>query len=227
MNGVTLETLITLAWDISPDVLVNAPKWLGTNRFDIAARAPSSGPADARGLNLDDVRPMLRALLRDRFRLALHNEEKPVPVYALTVPRHELKARKADPSGIAECRSTPPVAGSASKSMLTAVWTCHNMTMNLFALRVREMAPSYIDHMVVDTTGMEGAWDFTVSWTPASLLPRGPQPSSDGGIASTDPTGTMTVFEALEKQLGVKLELQKRPTRVFVVDQVEQTPTEN
>jgi uncharacterized protein (TIGR03435 family) len=226
MRGLTLKDLITFAWGISPDVLVGAPKWLDTNRFDIIARAPSIGPAERQALTIDELRPMLRTLVVDRFKLALHNEDRPVPVYAMTLPRHELKARKAEPGSIAECRSAPPAAGAASKTMLTAVWTCHNMTMPLLAQRLREIAPFYVDHMVVDATGLDGGWDFTVSWTPASLLPRGAQ-SPDGAPGAADPSGAMTLFEAVDKQIGLKLELQKRMTRVFVIDRVEQTPAEN
>jgi uncharacterized protein (TIGR03435 family) len=103
------------------------------------------------------------------------------------------------------------------QSRLTSVWTCHNISMNLFATRIRDMAPAYIGHYTVDATGIEGNWDFTIAWTP-----NGPRPAP-----GDEPDGSMNVFEALEKELGLKLDEQKRPAPVLVIDHIEQKPADN
>jgi hypothetical protein len=94
LRGFTLKALIKFAWDFqdndvkdNDDMLVGTPKWLDSERFDITA-APatpgtSSGPQTGPPIDLDSVHLMLRALLVDRFKLATHNENQPVSVYAL------------------------------------------------------------------------------------------------------------------------------------------------
>ncbi len=68
--------------------------------------------------------------------------------------------------------------------------------------------------LVVDSTGLKGSWDFDITWTPQFLLP----------MAGSD---SVTLFDALNKQLGLKLEEQKLPSPVIVVDQVNRAPTDN
>lgn len=91
--------------------------------------------------------------------------------------------------------------------------TCHNVTMATLAQQLRFMANAYIDHNVVDKTGLEGTWDFTVRWTALGLLP---QAGADG----------VTIFDAVDK-LGLKLEPQQVPSPVIVVDHVNRKPTDN
>jgi uncharacterized protein (TIGR03435 family) len=85
---------------------------------------------------------------------------------------------------------------------------------------------------VVDATGLEGGWDFTLSFSGAGQLQGGgkggdgpPGAASDPG--ASDPSGGLSLMDAVQKQLGLKLETQKRPTPVVVIDHVEQKPTDN
>jgi uncharacterized protein (TIGR03435 family) len=93
------------------------------------------------------------------------------------------------------------------------------------AEKVRNAAPGYIIHPVVDLTGLKGAFDFAIVWTPSQLIAaagRGADPS----VAST-PSGGLTFFEAIDKQLGLKLESQKYPQPVMVIDHLERLPADN
>jgi uncharacterized protein (TIGR03435 family) len=114
------------------------------------------------------------------------------------------------------------------------------MTMAQFAEKLKNIAPGYIHTPVLDATGLEGGYDFTLSFSPAGLARSGgegrggrgageggPPPASDAATAASDPNGAITLFEAIEKQLGLKLEAQKRPVSVLVIDRAEQKPTEN
>jgi uncharacterized protein (TIGR03435 family) len=86
------------------------------------------------------------------------------------------------------------------------------------------MASAYIDHPIVDATGLEGGWNFLIGWTPkAALLAPNPNPGAIG--EALDPNG-ISVFEALEKELGLKLVKQKRSIPVIVVDHVNEKPIE-
>ena len=84
---------------------------------------------------------------------------------------------------------------------------------------------------VVDATELAGTWDFTLTFS-MSFMSFGPRGGGDAGAGAgpappPDPNGGLTIFEAVEKQLGLKLEKQKRSVQVTVIDHIEQKPTEN
>ena len=90
---------------------------------------------------------------------------------------------------------------------------------------MQEIARSYIRYKVVDGTGIQGAWDFTLSFHPAP-------PPDDGkkGMAKEkkeEEGPRISIFAAMDKQLGLKLQPQKRAMPVLVIDHVEEKPTEN
>ncbi|MCU1339231.1 MAG: hypothetical protein JWO19_4812 [Bryobacterales bacterium] len=233
-----LKTLITLAWDINSDeMLAGAPKFLDSARFDIIAKVSTSGPANAPQVDFDDLRLMLRALLVDRFKIVTHTEDRPVTAYTLLAAKPKLK--KADPSNRTAWKEGPAPASKDPRDtnpILARLVTCTNMTMAQFADLLPNIAPGYIRTPVLDSTGIEGAWDFTFNFTPAGLGQGGggggrggdaPQPAASGAPGASDPNGALTLFDALNKQLGLKLEMQKRPMPVLVIDHVEEKPTEN
>jgi uncharacterized protein (TIGR03435 family) len=145
--------------------------------------------------------------------------------------------KKADPASRTFCKTgnAPPGAPAGSSS-----FTCQNVTMAQLADRLQGMTAE-LNWPVPDATGLEGGWDLTLtfsrgfnmtSFSPAggggTLSFRGSGPAGgDSGGAAADPNGTQTIFEALEKQLGLKLEKQKRNEPVIVIDHIEAKPTEN
>ena len=88
------------------------------------------------------------------------------------------------------------------------------------------MAAAYIHPPVLDLTGLKGAYDFEAHWTPKGQLNAGAKAGGDSSQAPT-PTDDVTVFEAMDKQLGLKLEEQKHPIPVLVIDKVDRTPSDN
>ncbi len=213
--GATLKSLITLAYGIEPDMVVGAPKWWDSDHFDLVAKTPAWVP-------LDTLRPMLQKLLTERFKLAVHNEDQPVSVYALTAGKRS-KLKDADGSVRSSCKDS---TGDGRE-----IFTCQNTTMAQLAVQLRQQAPGYLgDHPVVDLTGLKGSYDFTLSWAwkgRFTAAGRGGGDSPGGVAAATDPNGDITVFEAVDKYLGLKLAAQKYPMPVIVIDHVERTPTEN
>jgi len=198
------------------------PKWVNTTNFDINAKAPADGPT-APALDVDMVGPMIRALLVDRFKMAYHTEERPVNVYSLVSVKPKMK--KADPASRTGCRYGNAPAGSPPAAL---AWTCQNTTMAYFASRLRSFAAGNLDWPVTDGTGLEGGWDFTLVFIRNVLAfgAREAGPAADVPVA-TDPIGGYTILEAVDKELGLKLVLQKRPMPVIVIDHLEQNPTEN
>jgi uncharacterized protein (TIGR03435 family) len=238
-SGVTLKYLIEQAWNITDDRLAGAPKWLDEDRFDIVAKAPAAESIElseqtAATVDVDTALVMVRGLLKDRFKLVSHTEVRPVLAYTLVAIKPKMK--KADPSSRTKFTQGPAQDVKRVNPSLRTV-RVQNMTMAQFAEQLQRIAPSYIHSQVLDATGLDGPYDFTLTFSPASMVrgmagsetrrAAGTVESSDGAHEASDPTGAMSLFEALEKQLGLKLERQKRPISVLVIDHVERTPTEN
>jgi len=165
----------------------------------------------------------VRTLLEERLKLKWHTEERPVNVYVLTAAKPKMK--KADPASRTHCLGARPPAGSPLNA---TSFTCQNITMDQFAEYVRDRLPGP-GSSVVNGTGLEGGWDFTVTYIFAARgAANAGAPGAQGTTAeAADPSGGLTVHDAIEKELGLKLETQKRPMKVTVIDHVEQTPVDN
>jgi uncharacterized protein (TIGR03435 family) len=206
------------------DQVTGVPKWADTERFDIVAKAPSAGPS-APALDMQAVAPMIRALLADRFKMTYHTEERPVPAYSLVSAKPKMQ--KADPASRTFCKFGGGPAGAPPGS---EILTCQNITMAQFADRLQNLTPE-LSWPVLDATGIEGGWDFALMFSRGAGMTGGGRGGDMGRAdaampSASDPTGTLTLFEAVEK-LGLKLEVRKRPMPVVVIDHMEQKPTEN
>lgn len=232
LTGMNLRSLIQEAWNVSEDMLAGAPKWIDEDRFDIVAKAPAEESSD---VDFDAILVMMRALLKERFKLAVHMEDRQVNAYTLTAGKPKMK--KADPASRTLFKEGPAPDSKDPRNAnpaLSRLVTVQNMTMAQFAAQLQDIAPGYIKVPVLDATGLEGSWDFTVNFSPAGLFQAGRGGGARGGDAAaapsgeaSEPTGGLTLPEAIEKQLGLKLVLQKRTVPVLVVDHVEQKPTDN
>ena len=249
--GANLKFLIQQAWDLTDETLAGTPKWMETDRYDIVAKAETEGAQ----LDIDTLFPMLRALLVERFKMTVHTEERPATAYTLIAVKPKMK--KADPASRTKYKEGPGLDGKDPRDknpILSRLVTCQNMTMAQFAEKLKTIAPGYIHTPVLDATGLEGGYDFTLNFSPVGLTrtlaggagrggpgpdrpgPAGPGQvgppavalqASDPSVAASDPNGAVTLFEAIEKQLGLKLQAEKRAVSVLVIDHVEQKPTEN
>ena len=177
---------------------------------------------------------MLQAMLIDRFKLKAHFEDRPVDAYTLVAVKPKLK-KAADPRARTGCKTAngTGIIVLAGATIANRQLTCQNITMPQFADQLQILAGTYVSYPVVDATSLEGAWDFTLSYAaipPARLAGlRGANLFGGGPDApgASEPVGGTTLFDAVEKQLGLKLEMQKRPYPVFVIDHIEEKPTDN
>ncbi len=125
------------------------------------------------------------------------------------------------------------MAANTANTALSKAFTCVNMSTAQLADKLQGMAPGYIKHPVIDLTGIEGSWDFTLNFSPKRFVQGGGGRGGDSGGggaavgAASDPNGAISVFEALDRQLGLKLEQQKHPMPVVVIDHVEEKPIDN
>lgn len=226
IRGTTLKSLIADAWGIQEEMIVDAPKFADSDRWDIVAKAPDVMAADG-DADYDSLYAMLKTMLADRFKLAVHFEDRPMPAYTMTALKPKMK--KADPAERTGCkegpvmltkidpRSTNPVAGR--------LLTCTNVSMAYLAEQLQYRANGYVHSAVLDSTGLEGGWDFSLSFSKVAQL-RGNVPTPGAGSAP-DPNGAIPLPRAMEKQLGLKLESKKRPVPVLVIDRILQKPMDN
>ena len=239
-RAVPLAMLILIAWDLNllPDQIPGAPKWLTPfdPSFDLFAKAPVSAMANGAQLYQGDYQMMLRALLIDRFKIVSHYEDRPENTYTLVAQKPKLKkADAANRPGCKTVRVPNPQHSDSVPALLEAV--CRNVTMTQFAQQLQIIAPLYFQYPVSDATAIQGAWDFsfTFSRIPPSQLASGggglrsagPAPIAAPTADASDPGGAVSLLDAIRKQLGLKLEVRKQPQPVFVIDHIERKPVDN
>jgi uncharacterized protein (TIGR03435 family) len=110
--------------------------------------------------------------------------------------------------------------------------TCQNMSMAQLADALPRMAPGYIRTPVVDATGIAGSFDFSFFFTPNGVGGiGGGNPGGTGAApapsSAADPSGAVSLYDAFTRQLGLKLDVQKRALPVLVIDSVEQKPVDD
>jgi len=202
LSGVTLATVVALAYRVPQDQVV-APDWTTQQRFDIQATLPP-------GSSKDQVPEMMQALLAERFKLAIHHDQKEEPVYALTVGKDGPKFHES----VAGSADGPDCTGGVHK-------ICHKTTMQdlvdmlVLPYRGRMGTGWAIDRFVLDQTGLKGTYDFAFDYGYSRPL-EGPNTDVD----------LFTAFDAV-RPLGLKLEPTKRVDDIVVIDHVERVPTGN
>ena len=218
----TLKQLIQAAWDLgnNDDMVVGLPKSAESAHYDVVAKVATAGPANAQDIDDDTLLLMLQGLLAERFGLKAHMEDRPVSAYTMTAAK-QTKLQKADPQNRTNCKS-----GGGTNPVLNRLITCQNTNMTQFAATLQNIASGYVRAPVKDATGLEGYWDFSVNFSGVGLLP-GARFDPNATSGASDPNGSLTLPEALQKQLGLKLEMEKRPLPVLVIDHVDDKPTEN
>jgi uncharacterized protein (TIGR03435 family) len=211
--GYTLKDLMRYVWDVAPERMVGAPKWFDIDRYDIVAKGPRNSSAD-------DLLVMLRPLLTERFQMVTHTEDRPAAVFVLTAMKNP-KLKPADPSERSECVISRGQTGGGASAMPLKVYTCRNTSMGRFAQLIKAQAAGYFQQQpVLDQTGLKGGFDFTLSWTRGDVLSAA-QRNTPAGADASEPTGGITVFEAVEHDLGLKLEGGKKaPMPVLVIDSI-------
>jgi len=198
--GMTVQDLLMFAYGVLPDMIVGLPKWAQDSPFDVVAKAAHDTPPGG-------LRTMLQTLLAERFQIASHREDRPMPAYVITVGKrgHQLKPGAG----------TQPHCSWVALPSQVSRRECQNMSMAELAKQLPGLGRIGIDLPVVDKTGLEGTWDFHLD-----VL----TPPLGGGAAEAVPGTAVpqgpTIFDAFE-QLGLKLEPRKVPSPVIVIDRIE------
>jgi uncharacterized protein (TIGR03435 family) len=185
MTGYTLRALIVEAYNVGSFQVLGGPQWMDDDRYDIVARAagPAKWPA---------IRPLLRTLVDERFKLVVHRDSRPYAGYALVAAKKGLRIQ--------------PVEGAAGGSVnnQTGGVKATGVTMD----RLAEWLALRIGAPVSNQTHAAGAFDFTLQFTGEDR----PDPSG---------TEMPPIFAALQDQLGLKLEPRKLAIQTIVVESAE------
>jgi len=230
-TNLSLLFLVRFAYDpsprsraLTPFEVEGGPSWMRTDRFDVNATG-------GRDVSLTELRAMLRTLLVERFHLQTHFDTRQMPVYRMVLAQPgklgpQLRRTEAD------CARAPldPLRGitlvgesypcgyfgpSPNVAMSTgrAYQAFRGMTMEDFGLRLRE----FLGRRVIDNTGLPGYFDADFEFSAEIVMPPPPpgQPNPyDGRVLPS-------IFSVLPQQLGLKLDSQRGPTEILVIDHAE------
>ena len=225
--------LIRTAYRLQGFQLVGAPSWLGTQHFDIVAKA--DGDLFPSNLVSNTPRPLelaLRGLLADRFQLLVHNETRQLPIYALVVARTDGRLGSNLVRSMIDCvafiaaarggASPPPPVGDQAPPC-SARSGLGRLSGNSIALaQLAGFLAPYVDRAVVDQTDLTGVFNFDLTWTPDQPSPNTVRPDERAVV----PPNATSIFTAVQEQLGLKLEPTRGPVDVLVIDHVEK-PSED
>ena len=200
IRNFTIRSLIQYAYSIHTAQLIGGPDWTGRERFDINAKSDhvQENEADPKRMSTRDQRGRsgVRALLEDRFQLKLRQESREIPVYSMTIDKgvHKL---------------TPSASGAGRYSTTR---NNNNRILMVEGLSTKGIAEALntLERPVVDETGLDGLWDFNMTWSDSL--------DNDGSAPS--------LFTALREQTGLRLTAKKGVATTYVIEKVER-PSEN
>jgi uncharacterized protein (TIGR03435 family) len=243
---VTLTTVLTRAYEVSRDQ-ISGPDWLNTEMYSIVAKIPRNTTSHQFDLMLQD-------LLAKRFHLTLHHATRDFPAYDLVVASGgpKMKPWRPDANAVTVPPASatfphgldkggfpvlPPGATTLTTIRNGVVYSTNRSTMAGFAAQLGGMVnlsdgSSSATPRVVDKTGLTGKFDFRLEFA-MSVMPlsgeRGDQPPPDeSGASDLAGSGGPTLFTALEKQLGLRLQKGKKASLdLLVIDHVDKVPTQN
>jgi Protein of unknown function (DUF3738). len=226
LTNLTLKDMIALAWEVQLFQISGGPAWVSSVHYHLSAKSENR-------TQWSEVALMIQSLLADRFQLAIHRETRELPIYALVLAK---KDRKLGPgltkSKEGGCRerdlSKPATAPEPGKP--PSMW-CGQMMMSFRHVRaaavplerLTQALSQVLGRTVTDKTGLTGNFEINLQWTPdenqaMQLPPSVPQLPTDFAPVS--------IFAALQEQLGLKLESQKGPVEILVIERAVK-PSEN
>jgi uncharacterized protein (TIGR03435 family) len=211
--------------------LIGVPDWIdGPDRFDVQAKFS----VDSTPVSIEQQELMVESLLEDRFHLKTHRETRELPVYNLVVAKSG-KIRRSEDQTTPVLVDKPTVirdpsvslyrgAVKVTEGLTRAVWTQYTIIGS--AVPISELVSrieTNTGRRVIDKTGLKGLVDFHLEFVPEVKMPGGRE--APPPLESVD-RGGPSIFDAVQDQLGLKLESAKAPLEVVVIDTIER-PTEN
>jgi uncharacterized protein (TIGR03435 family) len=223
----SLRDLITFAYGVRADQIVEGPTWIVSDHYDIEAKAAGSTPGS------QIAGPMLQALLEDRFKLGLHRETRQLPVYDLTVVKNGPKLQPTkegsctrfspDSPPLPQTPGTPRMPYCGPRTGRDGLkWTLNGQGISMEALA--GTLSFQVARSVMDRTGLTGSYDVRLEWAEDPLAAGAP--GNPGAPPVSDDLAGPSLFTSLREQLGLRMDAAKGPVEVLVIDHAER-PSEN
>lgn len=235
-KNVTARFLMQQAFGIRDFQISGAPGWAGSERYDVTAKAEGNATPE-------QLKPMLQALLAERFQLKFHRETKEAMGYLLVVGKNGPKMKQSPDSddGPGPAQGPRPGGGPGGPGpgagpggpggpggprggmvrMGRGLIDAQGVPMTMLATQLSNQ----LGRSVVDKTGLKGDYDVKLEWNPDDSQALGPREVGNETAAPVDSVGP-SIFTALQEQLGLKLEGQKGPVDLLILDKIEK-PVEN
>jgi uncharacterized protein (TIGR03435 family) len=225
-TNVPLMLILRQAFNVQDFQIVGGPDWIKSDRFDIIAKAP-----DGVEFTADVMRPMLRSLLTERFKLAFHHETRDMPIYALMKARPDGKLGAGLTPAAVDCAARgrrgggPPPAPPQPGQRMECGMMIGPGRLNAGGMPMSNLATNLapqVGRIVIDKTELTGNYDFELTYAPEAIGGgAGAPPLINGNPVPVDPNAP-NLFTALQEQLGLKLDSQRGPVDVVVIDRLEQ-----
>lgn len=214
VRNMTLAGIIYFFFHIvDENFITGIPKWAATERFDIDTVVSDEDAKAYQKLSKMQRDEMLQALLVDRFNLKTHFEQRQMPVLVLTVKKGGAKLQPATPLG--------PPGSLAYDGLMFADGRQDTMRFKSAPMsKLIKSLSAISDHKVIDETGLTGVYDFSLKWDPSQGMSAPSEGDSEGE------TSRLSIYGAIEEQLGLKLQSRKLPQPVLVIDRIT-PPSEN
>lgn len=224
---IPLEVLIELAYNAKGFQVAGAPSWTISDRYDVNAKAEGDA-------NFEQMRPMLQSLLADRCQLTLHRETKELPVYELVAANggHKIMEPKEG-----SCVTFGPNTPRPPFDFNRPVHRCGGITRRIlsgpperrdrldgFRISMRELIKIISDDVgrpVLDKTGFAAMFDLHLEFSPSTVAGGIDGDGYSGTPAASANLSVPSIFTALQRQLGLRLQSAKGPAEVLVIDRVE------
>jgi uncharacterized protein (TIGR03435 family) len=220
----TLQVLMQYAYGVQPFQIVGGPGWLTSARYEINATAGASA-------NRDQILLMLQSLLEDRFQLKTHREMKELPVFTLVVNKGDLKLPAPREGGCVDSAvdaavewaggrmafpgELPPAKGRCGSAIVALGPGGAHMSGEIAMSELVRMLSLLSGRSVLDKTGFTARFDVQLDFVPDETTPAMPPPPPGSGISG------VSIAQALQQQLGLRLESTKGLVEAIVVDQAE------
>ena len=243
-QNTSLANLVTTAYNLKRYQFASGiPGWMEDAHFDITAKIPP-------GATREQVRLMEQNLLAERFKLAVHFDKKEMQVFELTIGKNGPKLKESSPTPEQTADASPPMpfdrgkmerdkdgfpvlprrSGGLSMSMMNGRIRIQatDQTMEQLA----SLLTNQLGKPVTDLTGIKGKYDITLTCSSEGMGMMSVRTGSAGAADAAAPPApdaepAPTLMEAVQQQLGLKLEQKKGTVDILVIDHADKTPVEN
>ncbi len=231
----SLTSLISQAYRVHESQIIGGPSWLNTDRFDVNAKAARDLPPYDPSGAIGPLERMLQSLLADRFKLVTRRETRELPIFALVMARADRRPGEKLRSSSTDCATMfadRQRAGAAGPIVTGDRPTC-GLVVSPWSIRIgggplsqlTMVLTNMTNRFVVDRTGLTGNYDVDLQWTPQGMRigkPPGDGPPGPAFPAPPPDANGATLETAIQEQLGLKLDPQRGPVPVIVIERAEQ-----